>query len=136
MIQTILEGLREFDRMFTPGTTLFSDYVLWTSDWNGDFFRTCYISKSQPQRDRNLPSGTLFVVAALEEPLNLDDLLWHGDYSCVQETRLKLQICWARGAEELEDLLEWNAELGYGHRYVLDCVSGEIMRVEETQLTR
>ena len=130
MIKTIYEALRRFDELFTPGTTLFSDYVLWTSDWNGDFFRTCYISKAQPQRDRVLRENDV-VIAALEKPLNLADILYHGDYSTQKETLLKLQICW--GCLEPESWLEWNAEMGYGYRYVLNCTTGEIRKVEGTQ---
>lgn len=129
MIKTLHEALRRFDEEFTPGTTLFSDYVLWTSDNNGGFLRTRFVSKASPLPDRNLEEGT-FIILAVDGSIDTDKITYHGDYSTHKLTELKLQFCWM-SLSDLEDMLDWNEQLGYKNRYVLNCDTGKVTKIDD-----
>lgn len=128
MIKSLYEALKRFDEEFTPGTTLFSDYVLWTSDNNGGFLRTRFASKSSPLPDRNLGEGT-FIILAVDGPVDTEKITYHGDYNTHKLTKLKLQFCWI-SISDLEDMLAWNENMGYKNRYVLACDTGKVTKID------
>ena len=130
MINTLYEALKRFDEEFTPGTTLFSDYVLWTSDNYGGFLRTCFASKSGPLPDKSLEEGT-FIILAVDGPVDINKITYHGDYGTHKLTEMKLQFCWMR-ISDIEDMLEWNEQLGYKNRYVLSSDTGTVIKIDES----
>ena len=130
MIITLHDALKRFDEEFTPGTSLFSNYVLWTSDDNGGFLRTRFVSKSSPLPNKNFEEGT-FIILAVNGPIDTKKIEYHKDYSTHKLTQLKLQFWWM-SISDLEDMLDWNKELGYKNRYVLDCDTGKVIKIDES----
>ncbi len=124
---TLYGVLGILDELFTPNSTLFSDYVKCTSDYNGGFLRTCYCKKSKIQGDRRISDDLNCVVLGMSMPFDKDKLItYHAKTPFEFEATLtKMQVCFTV-KEDVDDEVEWNQELGYSYCYIIDLNSKEI----------
>ncbi|GEM_PF-4763802 len=101
---TIYEVLEILNQHYTPNTQNFINYVLWTSDYNGGFLRTCYRKKGKPLKNFSL-GDVKFIIVGFQEKfdptlLNIEELNTKG-------TQTKMQIIYVHTEEELDGEVEW-----------------------------
>ena len=117
--RTVYDVLCALDRIFSPGTTRFSDYVKNTSDDHG-FLRTAYARKSLPIENRSIPSWVTHIVVgsnknAYDTPLNCELVGGLGRY---ERTLSKFQICFV-DKQGVAGEVAWNQECGYPINYII-----------------
>ena len=114
------------DRVFTPGTTVFSDYVRYATDCNGDFYRTCYRKKAEPIDNQYYGyRKTTHIVVAFEEnvPINKDSFSFEKEGN-VELTRLQMQLCPVKESH-IDECIQWNIDMGYPCYRVVDLINHE-----------
>ena len=114
MAFTMKDILPILDEVFTPQTNEFSEYVKWTSDCNGDFYRTCYHKKDTPIRNHydGWQTATHIVIAFSEStPYSRDKLGYELEHN-IEATKLKMQLC-PLPEEHIRECIEWNKSMDY-----------------------
>lgn len=121
---TMSQILPILDEVFTPETTDFSEYLKWTSECNGDFYRICYRKLEEPIKEEYLGwVNTTHIVIAFDSstPYSRDKLGFKLKCS-VELTKLKMQLCPVAG-QDVKEAIQWNIDMGYPTYKVIDLVS-------------
>ena len=122
----IYDVLHKLDNKFTPGTTKFSDYVINTSDFNGDFLRTCFRKKTHQLKNYDLRESDLFIIA-FSRPFKPNQLRYTSD--CL--TVAKIQFWWfEQDGIDIDDEIQLNIQLGYQYIYKYDLKKDELEEVD------
>lgn len=132
---TLYGALNIMNDFFTPNSKKFFKYVIWSSDDNVDFLRTCYRKKNSSIPNGSLASSITHVVVCFETKFN-PELLNYSEWDIqpdILKTDLKMQISFVRKTSIKEEI-DWNKEMGYTYPYVFnlltrkevsnDCISG------------
>lgn len=131
---TLYQVLEMLDKIFTPNTTEFSDYVKWTSDDNG-FLRTCFCKKSKQLENRKIPKDCIYIIVSFDKPFNQNNLIcsWTDEPFEFEETITKMQISFDVSKDSIESDIEWNFGMGYMHCYVIDLATETIISERDKQ---
>ena len=112
------------DDIFTPGSTRFSDYLRWTCECHGDFYRTCHCKRNAPIKDTydGYKKATHIIVAfSRSTPFSIDRI-GYEPWMDMESSKLHLQLTPAVEAA-IEDAIQWDIDLGYPHYRVIDLVT-------------
>lgn len=114
---TLYELIDKANEVPTPKSMDFYNYVIWTSDDNGGFLRTCYTKKSKPLPDKELPLKVHRVLVAFEKDFNKSCLTLSSNGL----TDTKLQFFYnITGIESLEATKKLSAEIGFPNFITID----------------
>lgn len=109
------------DEVFSDSKMKLSEYIRWTSDCNGSFYRTCYCKKNRPIDNFYFGwnDADMLVISFFSEtpysPYAASFKEWKG----VRLTNLKMQIC-PCVKENVIEKIEVNMGLGYLTYHVID----------------
>ncbi len=114
---TLHQLTHRISQTLTPETDSFYDYVLWSSDDNGGFLRTCFRRKRKPLRDRD--------IQPLEEALVCFREPFAEDYGSNDCTYVKLQLFYQYDAERnVGHYIRWSRDMGFPVPYLFDLKAG------------
>lgn len=111
------------DEIFLPDENgIFSWYVRWTSECNGDFYRTCYRRLSEDIADHYYGyKKATHIVVAFETPFSREGLGFESSGS-EQLTKLKMQLC-PISEQYIDETIQWNLDLQYPYYRVIDLLN-------------
>lgn len=121
---TLYDALNIMNDFFTPESKKFFKYVIWSSDDNVNFLRTCYRQKNNPIPNGSLAETITHVVVCFETEFNpelLNYTVWDIQPD-ILKTDLKMQISFVRKTSIKEEI-EWNKEMGYIYPYVFNLLT-------------
>ena len=120
----LYDALNIMNDYFTPDSKKFFKYVIWGSDDNVDFLRTCYRKKNSPIPNGKLAETITYVVVCFETEFN-PELLNYSAWDIkpdILKTNLKMQISFVR-KNSIEEEIDWNKEMGYVYPFVFDLLT-------------
>lgn len=124
--------IRMCDSYFTPDFDLFSDFVFWSSDNNGDFLRTCYRRKARKLENKTVVGDIDSLIIAFDRAYDMSLLEFVREDMGFPEPQIKLQFIWSF-KEAIEDEADWCRQMGYEYIYLLDLETNEMKFLEEME---
>lgn len=119
---TLYDALHLLNDFYTPNSKNFFNYVVWSSDDNTFFLRTCYRKKQSKISNGTFAASLTHLVVAFEEPFKKENLCFVDNKGFLL-SKTHLQICFTRSEGVLEEI-EWCIEMGYKYCQVFDLLKG------------
>lgn len=115
------------DEVFPTGTISFSEYVKWTSECHGNFYRTCHKKMDEPAKERYDGWNTAtHLVIAFAGTKDYDPLLVsfrpQNENEALLETGLKMQLC-PTTKENVVEEAKWNIMMNYQKYRIIDLIN-------------
>lgn len=112
---TLYELIEKANSVLTPNSKEFYNYVIWTSDDNWGFLRTCYRKKSKPLEDKRL-GDVSHILISFQEEFDKTFLTTRFEHPFGELTKTKLQFFYdIMDIEYLEDEKQWSERVGFNH---------------------